>query len=141
MNGSMHWRLRPEKCLQPIEPVGFVAGRDTNRIEIFSGITYAPSRRVGSWAVILSYGRHVKILGGTEQGSSANQFHLLAAIAGLSVLKRPLPVTLYTTSGYLRDGISRWLAGWQRRGWLTSEGKAVSNRAHWQRVGLSCRQL
>lgn len=112
----------------------FVARRDLNRIEIFSGITYAPSRNIGSWAIILCYEQYIKVLGDSKPGSSANEFHLLAALAGLSALKRPLPVTLYTTSGYLRDGITRWLSGWQQRGWLTSEGKEVSNRSHWQQL-------
>lgn len=111
-----------------------VPGPQENRIKIFSGITYAPSRRKGSWAVILSYQQHVKVLGGAAEGSSANQFHLMAAIAGLSALKRELPVTLYTTSGYLRDGLHRWLVGWQQRGWTTREGKPVSNRKLWRQL-------
>ncbi len=107
---------------------------DDDRITIFSGITFAPSRQLGSWAILLSYRHHLKLIGGAEQGSSANQFHLLAAVAGLSALKRELPVTLYTTSGYLRDGVHSWLDGWRQRGWLTSEGKAVSNTALWQQL-------
>ncbi len=111
-----------------------VACPDDNRIAIFSGITYAPSRQRGSWAILLSYHHHLKLLGGAEQGSSANQFHLLTAVAGLSALKRELPVTMYTTSGYLRDGVHSWLDGWQQRGWQTSEGKAVSNTILWQQL-------
>jgi ribonuclease HI len=113
---------------------GPVAGPDENRIAIFSGITYAPSRRQGAWAVILSYQRYIKVMGGAAGGGSANQFHLTAAIAGLSALKKELPVILYTTSGYLRDGLEGWLIGWQKRGWTTREGKPVSNRKLWQQL-------
>lgn len=121
----------------PLENSGLpVPGPQENQIAIFSGITYAPSRRKGSWAVILSYQQYIKVLGGAAEGGSANQFHLMAAIAGLSALKRELPVTLYTTSGYLRDGLHRWLVGWQQRGWTTREGKSVSNLELWQQLAV-----
>ncbi len=110
------------------------AGCDENCIRIYSGITYAPSRQLGSWALLLSFRQHVKMMGGVEQGSSANQLHLRAAIEGISALKRPLPVILYTTSGYLRDGISRWLAGWLEREWSTHEGNSVRHQALWQQL-------
>jgi len=107
---------------------------DNEGVRIFSGVTYAPSRGCGSWAVLLSYQHHLKVLGGSARGESANQFHLLSALAGLAALKRPLPVTLYTTSGYIRDGVSSWLESWQRRGWRTSEGKAVSHEDLWRQL-------
>ena len=109
-------------------------GQET--IAVFCGITYAPSRRAGSWAVILSYKRHVKVLGGSDRGDSANQFHLQSLIAALSALKKNIPVTVYTTSGYLRDGVHSWLVGWQRRDWITSQGKEVGNRELWQRLAV-----
>lgn len=107
---------------------------DEDRIRIFSGITYSPGNHCGSWADILSYQQHVRMIGGAEQGGSANRFHLLAAVAGLLALKRELPVTLYTTSGYLRDGVHSWLDGWRQRNWRTSEGTPVSNTMLWRRL-------
>jgi len=114
-------------AVEPTRP-----GNDT--IAVFCGITYAPSRGTGSWAVILLYRQYVKVLGGSGRGDSANQFHLQALIAALSALKKDVPVTAYTTSGYLRDGVHSWLAGWRRRGWVTSQGKEVGNRDLWQRL-------
>jgi ribonuclease HI len=67
-------------------------------------------------------------------GRSANELHLVGAVQALQRLKKELPVTLYTTSGYLRDGLTRWLEGWQRRNWLTNDGRPVSNRTHWQQL-------
>ncbi len=113
-----------------------LAKPDNAAIAVFCGITYAPSRKVGSWAVILSYRRYMKVLGGTGRGDSANQFHLQSLIAALSALKKDVPVTVYTTSGYLRDGVHSWLAGWQQRGWMTSQGKEVGNRDLWQRLAV-----
>ncbi len=112
------------------------AGPGNDTIAVFCGITYAPSRGAGSWAVILSYKQYVKVLGGSGKGDSANQFHLQALIAALSALKKDVPVTVYTTSAYLRDGVHSWLAGWQQRGWMTSQGKEVGNRDLWQRLAV-----
>jgi len=112
------------------------AGPGNDTIAVFCGITYAPSRGAGSWAVILSYKQYVKVLGGSGKGDSANQFHLQTLIAALSALKKDVPVTVYTTSAYLRDGVHSWLAGWQQRGWMTSQGKEVGNRDLWQRLAV-----
>ena len=106
------------------------------RVAIFCGITYAPSHGTGSWAVILSYKRYMKVIGGAAKGDSANQFHLHSLLAALSALKKNIPVTVYTTSAYLRDGVHSWLAGWQRRGWITSQGREVGNRELWQQLAV-----
>jgi len=104
------------------------------RICIFLGITFSPATGRASWAAVLRYKAHTRVLGGRLSGSSANAVHLAAAIQALRVLKKNIPVTLCTTSGYLRDGLTRWLAGWQRRNWLTSSGDPVSNRHLWQEL-------
>ena len=111
-------------------------GKTTDGIAVFCGITYAPSCGQGSWSAVLTYGRYTKVLGEVVKGDSANQVHLMAAVSALSALKRELPVTVYTTSSYLRDGLHSWLAGWQRRGWLTSQGKPVGNRRLWQQLAV-----
>jgi ribonuclease HI len=104
------------------------------RICIFLGITFSPATGRGSWSAILHYQGHTKAIGGSMSGRSANEFHLVAAMEALLVVKKKLPVTLYTTSGYLRDGLTRWLEGWQRRNWLTNDGRPVSNRSLWQQL-------
>jgi len=43
-----------------------------------------------------------------------------------------LPIHLYTSSGYLKDGAGNWLKGWERNGCYTREGKSVSNKEEWQ---------
>ncbi len=131
-----------------LKPSGRRVDGDRNRekpvgeaIAVFCGITYAHGSGRGSWAVILTYRQYTRILGGALKGDSANQLHLRAAIDALSALKRNLPVILYTTSGYLRDGLKNWLPGWRRRGWLTSQGKPVSNRELWQQLSAFTDEL
>ena len=59
---------------------------------------------------------------------------LTAAIQALEALNRPAKVQLHTDSKYLLDGITRWIRGWQRNGWLTSAKQPVKNADLWRRL-------
>jgi ribonuclease HI len=56
----------------------------------------------------------------------------MAAFAALNGLKRPCRVHLTTDSVYVRDGITKWIHGWLRNGWRTSDRKPVKNAELWQ---------
>ena len=75
-----------------------------------------------------------KELSGGEPITTNNRMELTAAIEGLSALKRPSQVRLYTDSMYLRDGITRWIANWKRNGWRTADKKPVKNADLWLRL-------
>ena len=47
-------------------------------------------------------------------------------------LKRPCVVEMYVDSVYVKDGISKWIHGWQRNGWKTADKKPVKNVELWQ---------
>jgi ribonuclease HI len=57
---------------------------------------------------------------------------LTGAIAALDALTRPADVILSTDSVYVRDGITKWIHGWQRNGWKTADRKPVKNADLWQ---------
>ncbi len=59
---------------------------------------------------------------------------LLAAIRGLEALKRTCRVDLYTDSVYVRDGITKWIFGWQKNGWRTAAKQPVKNAELWQEL-------
>lgn len=86
----------------------------------------------GGWGAILVHGKNRKELSGGEVETTNNRMELQAAIESLSALKRPCKVDLYTDSVYLRDGITKWIQGWQRNGWRTSAKKPVKNAELWQ---------
>ena len=73
-------------------------------------------------------------LGGFEPDTTNNRMEMTAAIAGLEALKRPCRVRLYSDSQYLRDGITKWINGWKRRGWRTADKQPVKNIDLWQRL-------
>jgi len=86
----------------------------------------------GGWGAILVHGKNRKELYGGEVETTNNRMELQAAIEALNALKRPCRVDLYTDSVYVRDGITKWIEGWQRNGWRTSAKKPVKNAELWQ---------
>ena len=94
----------------------------------------------GGWAAILEAagadGRpQCKELSGGYRLTTNNRMELLAVIEALTALKVPCAVQLYTDSQYVRNAIEqRWLAGWQRKGWMTASKTPVKNQDMWQRL-------
>ncbi len=88
----------------------------------------------GGWGAILSYNGVEKELSGGEELTTNNRMELMAAIAALEALKRPVTVALHTDSQYLRQGITGWIHGWKKNGWKTADRKPVKNVELWQRL-------
>jgi ribonuclease HI len=93
----------------------------------------------GGWGALLvarEDGRVVRTreLSGGEAATTNNRMELSAAIAALEALARPTTVTVVTDSNYVRDGITRWLAGWKRNGWKTAGRQPVKNEDLWRRL-------
>jgi ribonuclease HI len=101
-------------------------------VEIWTDGGCKPNPGPGGWAAVLRYGEHVKELSGAEPATTNNRMELTAAVQALSALKRPSRVVLHTDSQYVKDGITRWLHGWVRRGWKTANRDPVKNYDLWQ---------
>lgn len=86
----------------------------------------------GGWGAILRASGRERALSGGAPYTTNNRMELTAAIEALHALKEPCRVTLSTDSNYLRDGITRWIHGWQRNGWRAANGKPVKNADLWQ---------
>ena len=79
-------------------------------------------------------GDREKEISGGEPHTTNNRMELLAAIKALEALNRPCRVTLSTDSNYVKDGITRWIFGWQKNGWKTADRKPVKNAELWQEL-------
>jgi ribonuclease HI len=88
----------------------------------------------GGWGAVLRWNGVVKELHGGDPATTNNRMELMAAIQALESLTRPAQVLLYTDSTYLLNGITKWISGWQRNGWLTAAKKPVKNADLWQRL-------
>lgn len=89
----------------------------------------------GGWGIRLIYPNgYVEEFGAAETQTTNNRMELQAAIAVLEHLGDWPNLTVYTDSRYVLDGLTKWLPGWQRRGWITSTGTPVKNRVLWQKL-------
>lgn len=88
----------------------------------------------GGWGAILISGVHRKEINGGEAHTTNNRMELLAAISALDALKQPSDVDLHTDSEYVRNGISKWIFGWKKKGWRTADNKPVKNAELWQQL-------
>jgi ribonuclease HI len=103
-------------------------------IDIFTDGACSGNPGPGGWGAILRSGAHERELQGGEAATTNNRMEMMAAIAALEALKRPSKVRLHTDSSYLKDGITKWLPQWKRRGWKTADKKPVKNVDLWQRL-------
>jgi ribonuclease HI len=103
-------------------------------VDIFTDGACKGNPGPGGWGVVIRAGANEKELSGGEPMTTNNRMELLAAIRGLEALTRPCRVRLYTDSLYVRDGITKWIHGWRRNGWRTSDRKPVKNADLWQEL-------
>ena len=88
----------------------------------------------GGWGVVLRWNGTVRELHGADPQTTNNRMELTAAIQALEALNRPSQVRLYTDSTYVLNGITKWVAGWQRNGWRTAAKKPVKNEDLWRQL-------
>jgi len=101
------------------------------KVEIFTDGACKGNPGPGGWGAILRMGRHEKELSGSDPSTTNNRMELTAAIRGLSALIEPCEVTLYTDSRYVVDGITKWVDGWKRNGWVNASKQPVRNAELW----------
>ena len=107
---------------------------EPSAVEIFTDGACRGNPGPGGWAAILRYRGVEKELTGYDPDTTNNRMEMMAAIGGLEALKRPCRVRLYSDSQYLRDGITKWINGWKRRGWRTADKQPVKKVDLWQRL-------
>jgi ribonuclease HI len=110
-----------------------------SEVEIFTDGACSGNPGPGGWGAILRVkraegGNRERELSGGDPATTNNRMELMAAIMGLEALKRPCTVHLYTDSIYVKDGVTKWIHGWKRNGWRTSDKKQVKNVELWQRL-------
>jgi ribonuclease HI len=88
----------------------------------------------GGWGVLLRWGGVEKELRGGESQTTNNRMELMAVIAALESLKRPVCIEITTDSQYVKRGVTEWMSRWKRNGWLTAGKQPVKNRDLWERL-------
>ncbi len=94
----------------------------------------------GGWAWDFMRG-DVKVCFGSggDYHTTNNRMELMAVIDALERLPLEDGVVrkLYTDSKYVLEGFTKWLAGWQAKGWKLANGKPVKNADLWERLHIA----
>jgi ribonuclease HI len=100
-------------------------------VDIFTDGACKGNPGPGGWGALIRYGSHEKEVSGGQPDTTNNRMELSAAIHALNSLVEPCRVALHTDSKYVSDGITKWVAGWQRNGWKNASKQPVRNADLW----------
>jgi len=89
----------------------------------------------GGWGTILMYKDIKKEISGGNKNTTNNVMELTAVIEGLKMLKFPCEVKIYSDSAYVVNAFTqKWIYGWLKNGWKTSNKEDVKNKELWQEL-------
>jgi ribonuclease HI len=83
----------------------------------------------GGWAAIVVWpdGELEELSGGAPHTTN-NRMEYTAALEGLRALPAGSAVCIVTDSRLMLDSMTKWIAGWKRKGWKTAGGDPVKNQ-------------
>lgn len=86
----------------------------------------------GGWAAVIMTPEEVIELGGREDVTTNNRMELSGALFGLKEIGgEAKEVEVCTDSQYVKKGMSEWIDGWIKKGWIGSTKKPVLNKDLW----------
>lgn len=101
----------------------------------------------GGWGAIVAYNNSeskveskkskVVELGGGEKHTTNNRMELMAAIQSLLYVRdmgNEYTIDMRVDSRYVINGITKWVVGWQKNGWMNSKKEEVLNRDLWEEL-------
>jgi ribonuclease HI len=103
-------------------------------VELFTDGSCKGNPGPGGWAAILRMGAHEKEISGSDPDTTNNRMEMTAVIRGLNALIEPCEVDIHTDSKYVLDGMTKWLDGWQKRGWKNASKQPVRNQDLWHEL-------
>jgi len=88
----------------------------------------------GGWGALLRYaGREKELCGGVDYTTN-NRMELTAVIEGMSALKQPCAVEIYSDSTYVVNSVEKgWVYGWREKNWI-KKGEPVPNADLWKKL-------
>ena len=117
-----------------------MTGGSEDKVEIYTDGACKGNPGVGGWGVLMHSGGKTRELHGGEPHTTNNRMELLAVIRALEALKRPCGARVHTDSQYVQLGISKWIHGWKKNGWKTSDKKPVKNADLWRELDVLAAQ-
>ena len=103
-------------------------------VEIFTDGACSGNPGPGGYCAILRYADRSLEVSGCDRDTTNNRMEMMAVIEALRKLKCPCNVRVVTDSNYVVKGMTQWIQGWIKRGWINSSKKPVLNRDLWEEM-------
>lgn len=113
---------------------------EEDRVTVYTDGSCIGNPGPGGYAAIFKSGGRRKKIAGGEPRTTNNRMELMAVIVALEFFKFALPITIFTDSQYVIQGIDLWIDDWKRNGWMRSKGKPVKNKDLWMRLDAACQR-
>ena len=87
---------------------------------------------IGAWGAYMKLNDFEHEIGGYEKNTTNNIMELKGCIEGLKAINyKHYPVKVYLDSAYVLNGITNWIDGWKKKGWVNSSKQPVANKNLW----------
>lgn len=107
------------------------------KIQIYTDGSCSKNPGPGGWAALLISNNREMIISGREMDTTNNKMELRSVIEGLSRLKYPSIIEVFSDSKYVICGITNWIHQWQVNNWKTSSKNPVGNQELWKQLIIS----
>ena len=106
---------------------------DANRVTIYTDGGSSGNPGPGGYGAVQIYNGTIKELNGGFRHTTNNRMELMGVIVALRELEyRELPVTVYTDSSYVVNGITKgWAKKWRSNNWIKSDKQPAVNPDLW----------
>ena len=101
------------------------------KVEIFTDGACRGNPGPGGYGSIIRTRDQENEISGSAKITTNNIMELTAAVVALKQLKKPCEVVLTSDSQYLVKGMTQWIKGWAKKGWITASKQPVKNKAIW----------
>ena len=88
----------------------------------------------GGWGYHAIYGDQIVEKSCGYFKTTNNRMEILAIISFLEEFQEPTKVTIRTDSQYTIDSVTKWIYGWIKNNWVTSQGQPVKNKDLFERL-------
>ena len=109
---------------------------DPNRVTIYTDSGSSGNPGPGGYGVVQVYNGQVKEITGGFRHTTNNRMELMGVIVALRQLEfRDRPVTVYTDSSYVVNGITKgWAKSWRKNNWIKSDKQPAINPDLWSEL-------
>jgi ribonuclease HI len=108
-------------------------------VEIYTDGGCEPNPGLGGYGAVLIHPKKRAETSGGFRLTTNNRMEIVAAIAGLEMLKQPCKVTIYSDSKYVVDAMMEgWVVAWKKKGWWRKKTERPENVDLWQRLDALC---